>query len=106
MNEKETIQEAVNRLVKAARPVRLILFGSHSTGEATEESDLDFLVIEREVSNKIEEMIRLRRVLKGLDISVDLLVVSEKEAQDWGHLPGSALYWALREGRTVYEAAH
>ncbi len=106
MTDKETIQEAVNRLVEAANPIRLILFGSHATGEATEGSDLDFLVVEKEVSNKIEEMIRLRRVLKGLDISVDLLVVSEKEAQDWGHLPGSALYWALKEGTTLYEETH
>ena len=106
MTDKETIQEAINRLVEAAHPIRLILFGSHSTGKATDESDLDFLVVKREVSNKIEEMIRLRRVLKGLDISVDLLVVSEEEAEDWGHLPGSVLYWALKEGRTVYEATY
>jgi predicted nucleotidyltransferase len=106
MTDKDTIQEAISRLIEAAHPSRLILFGSHATGETTEESDLDLLVIEREVSNKIHEMIRLRRALKGLDISIDLLVVSEKEAHDWGHLPGSVLYWALREGRTVYEAAH
>jgi predicted nucleotidyltransferase len=106
MTDKQTIQEAVNRIVEAANPIRLILFGSRAVGEATDESDLDFLVVEREVSNKIEEMIRLRRVLKGLDISVDLLVISEEEAEDWGHLPGSVLYWALKEGRTVYEAAY
>jgi predicted nucleotidyltransferase len=100
---QSTIQEAVHRLVGAAEPIRIILFGSHASGEATSESDIDLLVIEEEVENKIEEMIRLRKVLRGLDISVDILVVSKQEVEDWGDLPGSVLYWALKEGKVLHE---
>jgi uncharacterized protein len=105
MNVKDSIREAVRRLVDAAAPAKIILFGSHATGDATVESDIDLLVVEEKVENKIEEMIRLRKALRGLDISVDILVMSEQEVQDWGHLRGHVLYWALKEGKILHEEA-
>jgi predicted nucleotidyltransferase len=92
------------RLVEAADPVRVVLFGSYAEGTAGPNSDLDLLVVEREVDSAVREMARLRRAVGRLGIAVDLLVCSEEEAADWGHLPGTALYWALREGKVLYEA--
>ena len=42
----EQIQQAVERLVAAANPSKAILFGSYARGNATEDSDLDLMVIE------------------------------------------------------------
>ncbi len=98
----DTINAAVNALVQVAQPVRIILFGSHARGDARDDSDVDLLVIEEKVSNRAEEMVRLRRVLRPLRIPVDLLVFSSEDVTRWGHQPGSALYWALREGKVVY----
>jgi len=33
---------------------------------------------------------------------VDLLVYSRADVDRWGDQPGSALFWALREGRVMY----
>lgn len=106
MIQDSIIQEALHRLVAAAHPLKVILFGSHARGEATESSDLDFLVVEASVKNKIREMVRLRRLLRGMGVSADVLVVSQQEMKAWGHLPGTALYWALKEGKILHEAAH
>ena len=97
-----TITAAVDALVQAAQPVRIVLFGSHARGDARDDSDVDLLVIEEKVPNRAEEMVRLRRVLRPLRIPVDLLVFSSEDVARWGHQPGSALYWALREGKVVY----
>jgi len=105
MIANDTIQEVVRRLVDVADPAKIILFGSHATGEATAESDIDLLVVEERVENKIQEMIRLRKGLRGLNISVDILVVSQQEVLDWGHLQGHILYWALKEGMVLHEEA-
>ena len=105
MTAQEAIDTAVRRLVFAANPRKVILFGSFAEGTATSESDLDLLVIEHEVGSKRAEMIRLRKAIGSIGLPVDVLVFSEGEVSDWGHLPGTALYWALKEGKILYEAA-
>lgn len=105
MISSEQIQQAVDRLVKAANPSKVILFGSYARGDETEDYDLDLMVIEREVPNKFEEMVRLRQELRPLRIPVDVLVYSQNYVDEWGHLPGTALYWALTEGRVMHEVS-
>ena len=102
MISEKTIQEAVELLIKAANPVRIILFGSYARGDVTEESDLDFLVIEKELKGRRMETVRLRDVLSPLRIPVDVLVISEKTYQEWKDLPGTVIYEAGLEGRIVY----
>ena len=104
MISEKTILLAVERLVAAANPSKVILFGSYARGDATEDSDLDLMVIEREVSNKFDEMVRLRNVMGDMDIGVDLLVYSDMEASRRSQVPGTVLYWAYKEGRVLYDA--
>lgn len=82
----------------------MILFGSHAWGSASAGSDLDFLVIEPKVEGRHQEMVRLRRSLRGIDAPIDLLVYSEAEARAWGQVPGTAIHDALREGRLIQGA--
>ncbi len=103
MISEHTIQQAVDRLVNAANPSKVILFGSYARGDANENSELDLMVIERELPNKFEEMIRLKQALRSLHIPVDVLVCSEEYVQEWGQLLGSALFWALQEGKVLHE---
>jgi predicted nucleotidyltransferase len=97
-----SIKAAVEMLAKAARPERIILFGSHARGDAHEDSDVDLMVIESKVDDRAAEMVRLRRLLRPLRIPVDVLVFSSDDVSRWGDQPGTVLYWALREGRVVY----
>lgn len=58
------IKNAGRRLAAAARsPQRIVLFGSRARGDARADSDLDFLVIEAHVENKLDEMVRRLDVL-------------------------------------------
>jgi len=96
------VAEAGRRLLEAAPEARVILFGSAARGELTQDSDLDFLVIERDVKDRHAEQVRLRRALRPLRIPVDVIVVSERYAEEWGPAKGSIVHAALTEGRVVH----
>lgn len=100
----DRLRMAVERLVAAARPKQIILFGSHARGDADDHSDIDLLVVQPVVEDRFEEMIRLNRALKGLVMPVDLLVVSEQEFEQRSATPGTVEHTARREGRVLYAA--
>ena len=102
MISESQIQTAVDLIARATESGRIILFGSHARGDAREDSDLDLLVIEPNVADRAAEMVRLRRLLRPLRIPVDVLVYSDADVSRFGDQPGSALFWALREGKVVH----
>jgi uncharacterized protein len=100
----DVIEDAGKRLAGAVGPpVRVILFGSHARGDAGPRSDLDFVVIEPHVSSRHAEMVRLRRVLRGLRLPIDVLVYSQAQVAEWGDVPGTVLHAALNEGRVLVD---
>ena len=88
----------------AASPARVIVFGSRAREDATADSDLDFLVVEREIDDRVAEAVRLRRRLGNIGVPVDVIVVDEELAARRRNVPGSMIYAALREGRVVAES--
>ena len=102
MISAEVLQHAIDLVAADGKPTRIVLFGSHARGDARDDSDIDLLVIENEVEDRAREMVGLRRLLRPLRVPADILVYSEEEVERWGHQPGSALYWALREGKVVH----
>ena len=106
MIDQKTIDQAVQRLLDAAPTgSEVILFGSYARGDATEDSDLDFLVVEPVLDSRRHEMVRLRAVLRTLRIPVNVLVVSRDAFQSWKERPNNVIFEAVREGRSFSHAA-
>ena len=101
----ETIKRLTALLIEAAKPKRIIMFGSQARGEAGDDSDLDVMVVEEGVSDRAAEMVRLNRLLRSLDIPVDLLVVSAEKFNYWCDTPGNVYFEAATDGKVLYEAA-
>ena len=100
MREQPDISSMAQKLLAAAPAgSEVILFGSRATGTHRPDSDIDFLVIEPEISNEIREMARLRRCLKGSPVPVDVLVATPEEFRKWRELPTSVYSDIAREGR-------
>jgi uncharacterized protein len=101
----EMIERAGHALIDAASaPAKVILFGSHARGDADEGSDFDFLVIEREVDDRLAEAVRLRRALRGFGAPVDVIVMDEALVERRSKVRGTMVDRALREGRVVAES--
>ena len=104
MINEYTLQQLTKRLVAAAKPSRVIVFGSYGRGDADEGSDLDIMVIQPVVTDQVAEMVRLRQVIGSVGTGVDVMVYPEAEYERRSQVPGTLLYWARKEGRMLYAA--
>lgn len=106
MLKAEQIESAVQRLVNVAHaPLKVILFGSYARGDADAGSDMDLLVVEREINDLAEEYVKLHRAASQSGVGLDLLLMTESEFEkkrDWWTTP---VYSAVREGKVLYERA-
>ena len=106
MLNTQQLAAAVERLVaNASRPAKVIIFGSYGRGDADDQSDLDLMVIESELPDKGAEYLRLKAAVGRLGVGVDLLLLSEREYERRSQVPGTAPYWAKKEGRVLHELA-
>lgn len=101
--DEKVLEEIVRRIVEAAAPEKIILFGSAARGEMGPDSDLDLLVIKscedrREVARAISESLR------GIGVPKDVLVVTPEDVEEQKDIPGMTIRAALREGKILYAA--
>jgi predicted nucleotidyltransferase len=103
--DETLLDEVVRRVLTVARPERIILFGSAATGQMTEDSDLDLLVVEQEPANTRDRSVRIRRALGDVRYPVDVIVMSSARFEETKNLIGGIAYPARKYGRVLYEAA-
>lgn len=92
---------AIQSIVSAYQPERVILFGSQARGDAGPDSDVDLLVVFTEEVDRRERRAELLSLLRGMPFAKDVLVATAANVAR--PLIGSALAGAIREGVTVYE---
>jgi uncharacterized protein len=84
---------------------RVIVFGSHADGSASANSDLDLLIIEPEVKDRIAEMIRLSTLLGRQLIPADVVVMSSEMFGRQREIPNTLAWRVARQG-IEYEFVH
>ena len=97
------LEEATRRLVKEFSPSKVYLFGSRSRGDATPDSDYDFLVV---VASSDERPLRRAqkayRALRGLGISKDVIVTTSARFDRMKILAASLEHEVATEGLLLY----
>jgi len=99
----EEIAQLTARIIEAERPDKVILFGSYATGTATENSDIDLLVIRRSALPRREREVRLTRPLFGSGVPYDLFVFTPEELEERLRRNGSFVQEILSTGQVVYQ---
>lgn len=103
--DQDTIDQIVDRILSVARPDKIILFGSASTGEMTPDSDVDLLIVEPDTSNQQEEYRRIVRSLWDMQFPFDILFIATEWFEQSKDVIGGIAYPANKYGKVIYEAA-
>ena len=93
----------VKAVVRAAKPERIVLFGSAARGEMGPNSDYDLLVIKGGKFNCHRVTTAIYHHLSG-EAAVDAVVVTPEEVERYRDTHCLVICPALREGTVIYEA--
>ncbi len=107
MVNQQDIDAMVHTIVQEAQPVRIILFGSYAANKATEDSDIDLCIIEKDAfhpqRSRRKEAAKLYKALAAYPIPKDLLIFSEAELHQEAN---QHLLKPIQEkGKVLYESA-
>lgn len=103
--ERELLDVILARVRSVIEPTRIILFGSAATGEFGQDSDIDLLLLVSPESNTWENRVRVRKVLRGLGVPIDVLMMNTDEFETTKDVIGGIAYPAHKYGEVLYDAA-
>lgn len=99
------IQRVVKKILTVSQPERVILFGSAVMGGISSDSDVDLLVIEKDVEDPREETLKIRNALTEFEMPVDVIVMASDRFEETRNVIGGIAYPANKYGKVIYEAA-
>jgi uncharacterized protein len=99
------LREAVNKIIGAFHPQKIILFGSFSFayGNPTSDSDIDLLIVMDTKQQPHKRAIPVRKALRDLGISKDVIIKTPEEFARFKDIVGSIIYSAAHKGKVLYE---
>lgn len=99
----ERLDAVVGRLVGRFDPEKIILFGSHATEQAREDSDVDLLVVAETDLPTGERFAAASRALADVPAAFDVIVRTPEEYRRRRGVVNDIVYFADKYGRVVYE---
>jgi len=97
------VEQIINHIVATADPKKIILFGSRARGDLQSNSDIDLLVIADSVIPRHRRAASLYGALSKIQLSMDILVFTPKEVEEWSGVRQAFVTTAVREGKVLYE---
>ena len=92
----------VKRVVTLFSPDKVILFGSHATGTAGPDSDVDLLVVMPVTGSRRQKAIEIGVALHDFRIPKDVIVVTPEDYQWRKDVIGTIEWPAEHEGKVLY----
>lgn len=103
MELNEILQKAVKILTSEIHAEKIYLFGSQANHNATDDSDIDLMVVApSEKPQKIRNS-EGRLALMGLGHSFDIFVYTPQEIEEYSSLLSSIPWTAIHKGELIYE---
>jgi predicted nucleotidyltransferase len=98
------LADIVKRIVRAAKPEKIVLFGSAARGTMGPDSDYDLLVVKGGKFNRNRLTVAIYRELRGKGAPVDVIVVTPDEVERYRDTHCLVICPALKEGKVVHDS--
>ena len=98
----QDIDQLKIRITQAMQPEKIYLFGSYADGKATDESDVDLLVVMDSVLTPHERNVAVKRLFPRRSFSLDAFVYTPQEFARYRDIPGTVVYNATHHGRLLH----
>ena len=102
---EDALRTVTDRLVRALRPRRIYLFGSHAYGSPSETSDVDLLIVVDDAAQmSVEDMKRAYGCVRGTFVPFELHFRSLDRFERRATVQTSLEYDVNTHGRLLYAA--
>jgi uncharacterized protein len=91
------------KIAKAFDTEKVILFGSYATGNATQDSDVDLLVVADIDLPPAKRYCAVRKLADDIPAVFDLIVRTRSEYNRWKSVLNNIVYFADKYGKVVYD---
>jgi len=98
------LADIVARIVRAAGPEKIVLFGSAARGEMGPDSDYDLLVIKEGKFKYWHVLNTIRAHLRGKKAAADIVLVTPEQVERYRNTPCLVICSAIQEGKIVYDS--
>jgi len=96
------IEQLRDRIAQALHPEKIFLFGSYAEGKATEDSDIDLVVVMESDLVPHKRNVALKRLFPRRTFSLDAFVYTPQEFLKYKDVPGTIVYNAAHFGKLIY----
>ncbi|MHC4695225.1 MAG: nucleotidyltransferase domain-containing protein [Planctomycetota bacterium] len=97
------IEELGQRIGREFHADRVVLFGSYARGVATDDSDVDLLVVARTSLPPRKRYGAVRRLVADYPAAFDIIVKTPDEYARSRSVVNTIVYFAEKSGRVLYE---
>ncbi len=102
-NDPAIVADIVARIVRAADPEKIVLFGSAARNTMGPDSDYDLLVIKRGKFDYWRQVEAIRKQLWGAGAAVDIVLATPEDVERYRDSFCLVICPAMKEGKVVYE---
>lgn len=102
MVHKDNIKHVARNMAISINAERVILFGSYARGDATEQSDVDLMIIAKSNLPRFKRSRELYKLLRPHPFAMDIVVYTPHEVEKGKKTKVSFVSTVLKEGKTLY----
>lgn len=96
------IDNTIEKIAEVVTPKKIILFGSAGTNNFNANSDLDFLIVVQNGTNKRKLTQEIYKNILSIGFATDIVLIDEDEFEEFKNFDGYAIKNIVETGQVIY----